>query len=673
MNLYWFDWTIVVVILLMLLGITFFGKRYSRSVSDFLAANRLAGRYLLTVSSGFGGAITLIATWEMTYSNGLPATWWGMMGAPLGLFIALTGFVVYRFRETRALTLAQFFEMRYSRSFRFFSGALCWISGILNFGIFPAVTTRFIIYFFGFPESFLFFGLSIPLFPVIMFLYLSIALYIACAGGQICIMLTDFFQGMLLLNIFLLIMFYLLIQFNWYDIMAGLSFAPENKSLINPFHTSQASDFNIWYFLIGLIGAVYGVRAWQGNSGYNSSAKTPHEAVMAGIISSWRTQASSLCMLLLPLTAYAVLHSESFAELAAPIQAQLDMITDPAVKSQMTVPLFLSHLLPVGMLGLFAVVIIACAISCDDTYMHAWGTILIQDVVMPLRKKPFAPKQHIKILRFSIVGVAFFSFIFSLLFPLKDYIYMYFAMTGAIYLGGAGSVIIGGLYWKRGSTPAAWTAMILGTVFGVSGIVLQQIWTPFLVPVLQQWQPDSVWLMENAEKFPINGQYIYGLTMLVSVVGYVLVSLLGPRHEHNMDRLLHRGQYAAHSEFQSGQTAGLQSAKRFNFNRLIGINDNFSRFDRFIAYFTTLWGLSWWGIFLLFTTLALSTSWLTMEFWIEFWWWKLIPFSIILGTVCSIWIIIGGCCDSIRLLKDLKQERIDDKDNGYISEISDKK
>ena len=52
----------------------------------------------------------------------------------------------------------------------------------------------------------------------------------------------------------------------------------------------------------------------------------------------------------------------------------------------------------------------------------------------------------------------------SLLFPLKDFIFMFFALTSAIYLGGAGAVIIGGLYWKRGTAEAAWTALILGTV-----------------------------------------------------------------------------------------------------------------------------------------------------------------------------------------------------------------
>ena len=76
--MHWIDWTIIIVLLASLIGVTIYVKRYVRGVADFLAANRLAGRYLLTVSSGFGGAISIVAVWEMVYDAGLPTQWWGM-------------------------------------------------------------------------------------------------------------------------------------------------------------------------------------------------------------------------------------------------------------------------------------------------------------------------------------------------------------------------------------------------------------------------------------------------------------------------------------------------------------------------------------------------------------------------------------------------------------------
>jgi SSS family solute:Na+ symporter len=634
-----------------------------KSVADFLAANRLAGRYMLTVSSGFGGAISLIALWEMVYDAGLPTQWWSMIGMPIGLIIGISGFIIYRFRQTRALTLAQFFEMRYSRKFRYFSGILCWISGVANYGIFPAITARFIIYFFGFSEYINVCGIEIATFPLVMIAYLSITLYIACAGGQISIMIVDFYQGILLMLIFLVLMCFLMYKFEWNDIIAGLLTAPENKSLVNPFKAKDVQDFSIWYFLIGVFGMIYNRLSWQGNSGFNAAAKTPHESQMAGIISSWRGIAFALCMLLIPLAAYAVLHLPQYAAMAAPIKAQIALIADPQIQSQMTVPLFLANILPVGMMGLFAAAIVACAIGCDNSYIHSWGTIFVQDVLLPIRNKPLDPKRHMLWLRVSIFSVALFGFVFSMLFPLKDFILMFFALTGAIYLGGAGAVIIGGMYWKRGTTEAAWAALILGTVLAFGGMIIQQFWGSWMAPALLNVWPNCQWLIVHNTKFPINGQEIYFYAMLAASLCYILVSLLGPKRVFDMDKMLHRGKYAVKEDVVEAKDAFV--AKRKTFGELIGLSREFSRFERFLFWSTFWWTMAWWGIFVIGTVINLFYE-VSDHAWSLFWWFKLWWFSLILGTVCTVWIFFGGVRDAFRLFRDLKQERVDDSDDGSV-------
>lgn len=133
-ELHWIDWTIVFVFVLFLFTVAVVTQKYTTSVSGFLAAERCAGRYLLTMAEGAStlGLIAIIAYWEMYYQAGFCAAWWTYMFAPLGLVLSLSGWVAYRFRETRAMTMAQFFEMRYSRKFRIFGGIMAWISGIIN-------------------------------------------------------------------------------------------------------------------------------------------------------------------------------------------------------------------------------------------------------------------------------------------------------------------------------------------------------------------------------------------------------------------------------------------------------------------------------------------------------------------------------------------------------------
>ncbi|MCL7977965.1 MAG: sodium:solute symporter, partial [marine benthic group bacterium] len=184
MNFTALDWAILLAVYLAMACGVLFLRPYMRGVADFLAAGRTAGRYMISVSQGVAalGAISVVGFLEQNYVAGFAFTWWGMSTAIVVLLITVTGFVIYRFRETRCLTLAEFFERRYSRRFRIFMGLLAFLSGIVNFGIFPAVGARFFIHYIGLPESLQLGPVAASTYPTVMALLLLTSLFFVFSG-----------------------------------------------------------------------------------------------------------------------------------------------------------------------------------------------------------------------------------------------------------------------------------------------------------------------------------------------------------------------------------------------------------------------------------------------------------------------------------------------------------
>lgn len=640
MNLSLIDWLIVVFCV----GVLFYGvhlsKKYVRSVVDFLSAGRTAGRYMITVSQGMAaiGAITIVGQWEMNYVAGFALRWWEFTMAVVLLVMTVSGWVIYRFRQTRALTIAQFLEIRYSRNFRIFAGILAFVSGLLNFGIFPAVSARFIIYFCGFPLYFQFLGMNISTFPVVMAGFLLISLYFVFSGGQIAVIITEFIQGVFSNLTFLVIIVFCLFYVNWDQVFQAVNSAPADASLINPYKTSAVPDFNFWYFLINVVGVIYVKLSWQGSQGFNSSAKSAHEAKMGEVLGNLRDIPKWLFLVLIPVLAYTILHHSDFGTLAMNVNQTLGGVGNNAIQSQLRIPLVLSKILPVGVMGAFMAVMLMATIGTHNSYMHSWGSIFIQDIIMPFRKKPFEPGQHLKVLRLSILGVCIFIFVFSLVFPMTDYIFLYFAITAAIFVGGSGAVIIGGLYWKRGTTSAAWSALIVGSVVSVGGIILQQIYP----------------------SIPINGQYFWGIAMGVSTLVYILVSLFGKKGNFDMDKMLHRGKYTVVEETVIVDEVPVKGFK------ILGMGKEFTRGDKLIYLAAYTWTFLWVMVFVIGTVFNFSgevpnSSW--MAFWKYF-----VMINLSVSVVIIIWFAIGGVKDFKDMLYRLKTMVRDHDDDGTVKQ-----
>ncbi len=657
-------------------------RRSMRGVSDYLAAGRSAGRYLLTISAGIAGlgAITVVANLEMGFQAGFALSWWGLSMAMIQMIVTISGWVNYRFRRTRALTLAEFFERRYSRRFRIFAGSVAFGAGLINFGIFPSVGARFFIHFLGLPETWQLGALALPVFPTLMAVLLITAVYFVFAGGQVSVMVTDFIQGAFANLVFLILAIYLLLLVGWGDVGEVLSQTAPGHSKINPFDTGYVADFNFTYFLIGVAGLLYGAMSWQGTQAYNSSARTAHEGKMGGVLGLWRGRSQDVFMTLVPILVFTVMRHPDWLDFAAKINTDLATIDNEAVRNQMRAPMVLAALLPAGLMGAFAALMVGAFISTHNTYLHSWSSIFIQDVVMPFRRTPLSPKTHLRLLRGGVVGVACFIFLFSLFYKQSQAILLFFALTGAIFAGWSGAVIIGGLYTRWGTTAAAWSAGIAGVTLTLTGLFLEQSQRSWNEAQVAFWGLFDFLGPENAARgaewvsanLP-NGQELWGWAMWSCSGIYIAVSLAQKARGHppfDLDRLLHRGRYELAGETERG--AGPIAEPMGRRWRALGVTSEFGRRDKVLYLLTWGWNVGWVLIFAAVTIFFLTGrirdgEWSRFDsWWLGFWHTKL-WIELAVAVVVIVWFTYGGVRDVRALLRALDKKDRDDADDGFIA------
>jgi len=393
---------------------------------------------------------------------------------------------------------------------------------------------------------------------------------------------------------------------------------------------------------MGIAVGVYSTMAWQNSHAFNSSGSSPHEARMGGILGRWRGFAVSVMITLLAVCALTYLASP---EGSALVQADLAKIPDANTANQMRVPMALSHLLPIGLKGMLLSICLMGIIAGDGIHLHSWSSILIQDVIVPLRKKPLSLPQHLRLLRLAIVGVAAFAFIFGAIFPQTEYVVIWFAVTQAVFTGGAGAAIIGGLYWKRGTTAGAWVGFLTGSILAVGGIGTRIYFQHVL-----------------GHEFFLNGMEIGFFSSLAAVLSYIIVSMFTCKHAHNMDRLLNRGEYAVESENGSGVLAAVKVSL---LNRLCGFDEQFSRSDRWITLGIFWWSILWFVVFVVGSIAYLIHPW-SSAIWADFWFVQAICMPLAIGVVTTIWFTIGCILDLKVFFRRLHEEKIDLHDDGVV-------
>ncbi len=371
-------------------------------------------------------------------------------------------------------------------------------------------------------------------------------------------------------------------------------------------------------------------------------------------------------MTLVPILVYTVLHHPEWLDFANIIEGKLAGISNEAIRNQMRGPLVLAALLPKGLLGAFAALMMGAFISTHNTYLHSWSSIFIQDVVLPLRKKPLSEEAHLRLLRGGVIGVAVFIFMFSLLYKQSQAILLFFALTGAIFAGWSGAVIIGGLYTRWGTTAGAWAAGISGVSLTMVGFILEQtqrVWRDSGVAfwgLLDFMGPENAvrWAEWVSTNLP-NGQQMWGWAMWSCSLIYIGVSLVQQaikKQPFNLDKLLHRGEYVLAGEVEEGDNT---ISKRW---RALGINNEFTKGDKYLYLATYGWTIAWVILFIIGTIFFLTRNvengdWSRWNpLWLKFWLAK-IWLELAVAAVVIVWFTLGGIRDVKAMLAALDRKK----------------
>ena len=319
------DWLILIIPTAIVMGVGIYSKKYVRSVADFLSAGRVAGRYVISVGD-VAAALSIIglaAYVEVHYKTGFALVFWNNILLPLGVIISLFGYCTYRFRETKAMSLGQFLEMRYNRPFRIFASCLRTISEMLANMIMPAIAARFFIYFLDLPHAINIFGVEVSTFFIIVLFCLTMAITLICCGGTLSLLITDALQGMFLFPLMVVFVIFILWKFNWStDIVPVMADRVADESFLNPYDISNLRDFNLLTVILAVMTTIIHRASWIG-AGYSTAAKSPHEQKMAGLLGTWRTALNALFYVLIAVGIIVMMNHKSFATQAREIKVAL--------------------------------------------------------------------------------------------------------------------------------------------------------------------------------------------------------------------------------------------------------------------------------------------------------------------------------------------------------------
>ena len=428
-------------------------RKYVGKVEHFLVAGREMNLFLgiASLAATEFGIVTCMYTAQAGYEFGFAGATPGILQALAMLVIGVTGFCVKPLRNSGVMTIPELFEVRFGKFIRWLSGVVIVLGGLLNMGVFLRIGGEFLVLVSGMDERYLVITMTA--------LLLMVAIY-TIVGGMLSVLVTDFLQ-FIVMSVGLLAVTYLILgRVGWSTIVETVE-RTHGAGGFNPFiHPKLGFE----YVLAQALVQVAATLTWQTTIARLLAAKDTWTGQKVYIGTSF----FFVCRFLIPgiwgIAALAML---------SPAQ-QVLLASDPNTATLHAMPVYLSTILPIGLMGLLVAAMLAADMSTDSSYMITWAAVIYNDILGPFRKQKCSEATGLLINRMIVALIGVFLFFYGLFYKLEGGLWDYLTTTGTVYLSSMSVLLIACCYWKRANNWGATAAIIVGAAFPIGYLILEK-------------------------------------------------------------------------------------------------------------------------------------------------------------------------------------------------------
>ena len=445
------DYIIIFVYFFAILGFGVYFGKFTKTTKDFFFGGQKFSWWLIAVSlvATTVGSYSFVKYSHMAYSHGISSTqtylndWFWM---PFLLFGWIP--IIY---YSKVVSIPEYFGRRFNHTARNFATIiiLFYMVGYVGINFYTlGVALHSLL---GWPRF-----LGSALVAVIATVYVT-------AGGQTSVIMTDLFQGFLLLiaGVFILIV--------GIDVVGGFgnfwsALPPDHRHALAHFNSPPKFNFAGIFWQDGVANSIAAYFFNQGMIMRFLSARSADHG---------RKGIATMVLVLMPLAAIAVAGSGWVGRAMTMVGIPLDNYDPEDIF--VTVSVVLCH---PGVFGLIMAAMTAALMSTADTLINAVSAIAVNDVLKPNQKVQRDDRYYLSVARWVSIGAAVLGLCLVPLYMSFGSIYAAHGAFTAAVTPPMAVILLLGAFWKRLSARAAIWAMGTGLVAIVASFVFPELVDP---------------------------------------------------------------------------------------------------------------------------------------------------------------------------------------------------